>query len=81
MAQQPQGPDPLDGPFMTAGQLTDYSDEPGYAILPQHMAEDGPLYRQCEARKTPHPAHAWARGEYWCEGRGYGVAVTTSEGR
>ena len=26
--------DPLAGPFMSAVQLTDYSDEPGYAILP-----------------------------------------------
>lgn len=25
-------PDPLAGPFMAARQLTDYSDEPGYAI-------------------------------------------------
>jgi hypothetical protein len=26
---------PLDGPFMTSAQLTDYSDAPGYAIRPQ----------------------------------------------
>lgn len=24
--------DPLDGPFMTARQLTDYSGDPGYAV-------------------------------------------------
>jgi hypothetical protein len=30
---------PLDGPFMTATQLTDYSDEPGYAIPPAPVAD------------------------------------------
>jgi hypothetical protein len=31
-------PDPLAGPFMTSRQLTDYSDEPGYAIPPVSSA-------------------------------------------
>jgi hypothetical protein len=36
---EPCGPDPLDGPFMTSGQLTDYCDEPGYAVLPGPAAK------------------------------------------
>jgi hypothetical protein len=33
---------PLDGPFMTAKDLTDYSDEPGYAIrLPDVPEKEG----------------------------------------
>jgi hypothetical protein len=32
-------PDPLDGPFMTAQQLTDSSDEPGYPIAPQPVLQ------------------------------------------
>lgn len=31
---------PLDGPFLTGRRLTDYSDEPGYAILPAERADD-----------------------------------------
>jgi len=30
--------DPMAGPFMTARDLTDYSDEPGYAILPDERS-------------------------------------------
>jgi hypothetical protein len=32
---QGNGTNPLDGPFPTAGQLTDYSDDPDFAILPK----------------------------------------------
>lgn len=30
---------PLDGPFMTGRQMTDYSDQPGYAIRLGHVPE------------------------------------------
>lgn len=33
-------PNPLDGPFMSATALTDFSDEPGYAIEPQPVLQD-----------------------------------------
>lgn len=54
--------DPLNGPFPTSGQLTDYSDEPGYAIrapaaareavLPREMAD---ALRRFEPRQSDDP--------------------------
>lgn len=39
------GVDPLAGPFLSSRQLTDYSDDPGFAItprdLPGHDDEEG----------------------------------------
>lgn len=37
-------PDPMNGPFPTAGQLTDYSDDLDFAIVPQPRTPAVPRY-------------------------------------
>ena len=43
-------PNPLDGPFMTSRQLTDYSSDPGYAIPPRDVPEGSDLVAETLAR-------------------------------
>jgi hypothetical protein len=56
---------PLDGPFMTAAQLTDSSNEPGYAIKSPVLGYDSEVEQHHPACRCPecHP-------EVWDEGAG-----------